>query len=504
MADKAHRGVDQNGQSKTNTTASPASPVMDADLQNKIRSRRSHHKSRLGCRNCKKRRVKVSCFSFNFCLLCLHIPLKIYIRHKNMDRILNLFRSLLCLSSDKYNFLDYRHQTDSFQCDEKKPACTNCLQHSVECDFSAPPVLLSQASPASSSNSSTSTRRFRFKQSKYQPLTEPAPKDESQPPDSVSTGVQCDLSSSHHASGGISFADLELFHHFITSTYSTFGDSADQHREIWQVHVPRCGITFPSIHHLNLAIGALHLAYENPDRRDEYVMKADNHFTFGVRSVTNILSKLDSDNCQMVYLSAVLICFIYFARGPRKGEYLVFSETGQSEWLVLMRGVRYILLSKHDEVFSGILDPGEQEPPKMTLALETELLEQRVHLDAARQFLEENVPESEKELYVSAMEKLIAAFEEMHNIRSIRNDGAVLMPAIIGWIYRLPETFVRQLEDKDSFALVILAHWSVMLKYMTPSWFMEGWDVHVISGIRSSLRVDYHQWIEWPVRTIFG
>ncbi|KAK1141864.1 hypothetical protein N8T08_008377 [Aspergillus melleus] len=277
-----------------------------------------------------------------------------------------------------------------------------------------------------------------------------------------------------------------------------------KHREIWQLHVPRSGISFPSIHHLTLAIAALHLAYENPDRRDDYVTKADSHFTFGVRSVTNVLSKLDSDNCQMVYLSAVLICFIYFARGPRRGEYLVFSESGKSEWLVLMRGVRYILFSKHAEVFSGILDPGEQESPKMTLALETELSEQGAHLSVARQFLDHSVPESEKELYVSGMDKLIASFEEMHNIRSIRGDGANLMPAVIGWIYRLPETFVRRLEDKDSFALVILAHWSVMLKYMAPSWFMEGWDMHVISGIRSSLRVDYHQWIEWPVRTICG
>lgn len=38
----------------------PHRPDMDAELQNKIRSRRSHQKSRLGCRNCKKRRVKVS------------------------------------------------------------------------------------------------------------------------------------------------------------------------------------------------------------------------------------------------------------------------------------------------------------------------------------------------------------------------------------------------------------------------------------------------------------
>lgn len=30
------------------------------DHQDRIRSRRTHHKSRLGCRNCKARRIKVS------------------------------------------------------------------------------------------------------------------------------------------------------------------------------------------------------------------------------------------------------------------------------------------------------------------------------------------------------------------------------------------------------------------------------------------------------------
>lgn len=416
---------------------------------------------------------------------------------------MHLFCSALCLSSSQYDLVEedaYRYEADVFQCDEKKPICTNCSHHSVECDFSSPPAVLSHASPIASS----SHRRYRFKPSKYQPVTESSPSNSDQLLDFTSTGVQCDLSASHHASGGISFADLELFHQFIAKTYATFGDVSEKHRAIWQIHVPRWGITFPSIHHLNLAIAALHLGHENPERRDEYIKKADSHFTFGVRSVTNILSKLDSDNCQMIYLSAVLICFIYFARGPRRGEYLVFSDIGQSEWLVLMRGVRSISGTRHKEVFSGILDPGEQEQPKMTLALETELVEQRVHLDAVRQFLDESVPASEKDLYLSAMETLIAAFEEMHNIRSIKEDGACLMPAVIGWIYRLPETFVQRLEDKDSFALVILAHWSVMLKYLTPTWFMKGWDVHVLSGIRASLRVDYHQWIEWPVRAICG
>ena len=121
--------------------------------------------------------------------------------------------------------------------------------------------------------------------------------------------------------------DLQLFHHFLVSTAPTIVE--DEHGcALWQNHVAQWAIEFPSILHLILALSALHSSHESPSLRDQYLQQADDHFTFGVQSVTALLSGLNADTCQKVYLSAVLVCFAYFGRGPRHGEYIVFSDNG--------------------------------------------------------------------------------------------------------------------------------------------------------------------------------
>lgn len=113
----------------------------------------------------------------------------------------------------------------------------------------------------------------------------------------------------------ILFSSLELFHHFLVPTCSTIADTEEQFA-VWQVHVAQWAIEFPSILHLMLSFFALHMGHEKPEMLDQYLQQADDHSTFGVQSVTAILSEPNADTCQKVYVSAVMICFAYFGRGP--------------------------------------------------------------------------------------------------------------------------------------------------------------------------------------------
>ncbi|KOC16712.1 C6 finger domain protein [Aspergillus flavus AF70] len=435
---------------------------MDSATLNKIRSRRSHHKSRLGCKNCKRRRVKPRGYE----LLCQNVP---------------------------------QHATDMRQCDEKKPSCGNCVNHSIECDFSvSTPTSPSPSPPAASS----AHQRYRFRQSKYQTLASPAP-NEAQRPGGNSIAVQCDFSANISAMVGISFADLQLFHHYLISTYRTLTDEASDPYDVWSIHIPQWGIAFPSILHLMLALSALHLGHEKPELRHQYVMQANDHFTFGIRSVTTVLSQLNSENCQLIYMSAVMICLVYFGHGPRPGEYLVFSSQGKAEWLVLMRGVRSILATNHDKIFSGVLTPQTDDSiQSVSPELQGELRQHHDRIVELKTFIEIQTAGPEKDLYLSAVGSLPDTFDETYTMRSAGKDGVCLLPMVIGWIYRLPEPFVVLLEKKDPFALVILAQWSILLTYMTSSWLFVGWDQHVIKGIRASLEEDFYNWISWPETVI--
>lgn len=273
--------------------------------------------------------------------------------------------------------------------------------------------------------------------------------------------------------------------------------------DIWQKHVAKWSIAYPSILHLILALSALHLSHERPEQREEFVQQADNHFTLGVRSVTAALSQLDEDSCQKAYISTVLICFVYFGRGPRRGEYIVFSDNGSSEWLVLMNGVKVILDSYQEKVFSGIFEPkGDSHTRNISPPLRGELDEYAVHIQDVQRLVEQTALETDCALYVAAINDLLKMASEIYEKRSAQRPSMGLMQVLMGWLYRLPRRMVTLLEHKEPQALILLAYWAVLLKSMRSVWLMKGWDEHVLSGIRASLHPDSQQWIEWPLRQL--
>lgn len=274
---------------------------------------------------------------------------------------------------------------------------------------------------------------------------------------------------------------------------------------VWQKYLVEWGIEFPSILHLILALSALHLAHEQPARRDQYLQQADDHFTFGIRSVTSVLSQLNAENCQKIYMSAILICFIYFGRGPRPKEFLIFSASGPAEWLMLMRGVRLIVESHHARVFSGLLEPkSNNKSHDLTPEMRSELHEHTVHTEAVQRLVERDIPnEEDLARHLAAIQNLLEIMREVYERRSAGSSGVDLMDLLIGWVYRLSEEMVGSLERKEPYALVILAYWAVLLKYMDSAWFMDGWAEHVLSGISTCLDEEFRPWIEWPMKQVF-
>ena len=317
-----------------------------------------------------------------------------------------------------------------------------------------------------------------------------------------STGTQCDISTTI-SSGGISLDDLHLFHHFTVATYKTVVDEVNGYN-LWQIRVPQWSASFPSILHLILALSALHLSHERPDLREAYIQQADNHFTFGVRSITAILSQLDEGNCQKVYISTVLICFVYFGRGPHVGEYLVFSDRGPAEWIMLMHGVKLVLQSFREKIFCGILRSESGSFIRgIKPSLQSEWREHATQIQKVKSLVEQEISDNtDRFMYVSAIYDLLSTLNEVYENRSTEKASVDLMQVLMGWLYRLPGEFVSFLERKEPLSLVVFAHWAVLLQYMRSVWFMKGWDAHILSGIRSSLHPDFQSRIEWPLRQV--
>ncbi|KAH7067641.1 hypothetical protein BKA63DRAFT_121959 [Paraphoma chrysanthemicola] len=353
-------------------------------------TRRSHRKSRAGCKQCKTRRIK---------------------------------------------------------CDEEKPSCANCKRRNVRCSYET-------SKPAG---------------------------------DSVQAKVLSDFKD-------FPLSEIELTYHWTTTTcqsLSIWPSGAAGWRSLME------DVAFHHQHvlHLMFALTALQLSQCRPDRREAYVAKADYHYEKALSAVTPDLAAIDSNNCDAIFVSVQLICFVNWARGPEPGEFLAFGEHGRSDWLVMFRGIRTTLSSYGRHNFTKTLEPAKRSKLRPLPPMEEpcdymeQLSELRAHVTAVCLL-------SEKDDNAQAIDILQECYFNRYN--GVDSE----LHVSFAWLYKLSDAFLDRLQAHDSIALVIYAHFVVLMHEMERFWYLKGWTHHVMSGIFAALATEHIAWIRWPMAKI--
>ncbi|KAM3413789.1 hypothetical protein BST61_g10473 [Cercospora zeina] len=71
---------------------------------------------------------------------------------------------------------------------------------------------------------------------------------------------------------------------------------------------------------------------------------------------------------------------------------------------------------------------------------------------------------------------------------------------IFAWIFRCNPDYLSSLQTRRPMALVLLAHHCVLLALLKHVWYMEGWVEHIVEAIQRDLHPSYRHWLEWPLR----
>jgi hypothetical protein len=308
----------------------------------------------------------------------------------------------------------------------------------------------------------------------------------------------------------LNVADIELLHQYLTATYTGLAGRNPPIETFWRINALHVGFAHHFVLHFPLALSALHLAYLRPDRREHYVTQAEHHFSIGLREVTKLLPRLDADNCQALYISAVLVCYYTWAKGPSPGDFLVFSDQGPAVWMPLLRGVRSIIQTAGPEfLFSGLLAPMKAGPSRVTQS--TAAQEQRPRVDweepmqEFRRFIvasssSSSSAEANSELYLQALDSMVPCFEATYGKGEAGTyDGSPVNQVVFRWLYCIEETFVRCLQRKQPIALIILAYFALLMRILDHHWFMHGWVEHILTGIHGFLDEEYLVWLRWPM-----
>ncbi|KAK4252269.1 hypothetical protein C7999DRAFT_26993 [Corynascus novoguineensis] len=216
--------------------------------------RRSHKKSRSGCRRCKARKIK---------------------------------------------------------CDEVHPRCGNCVKHGVPCDFEHPEVLAelraaaAAAAAVESPSTPASTVNYGSPVSRHGSVV---------PGHSAGSAPLCRApptpAVSQTTPPGHRLLELRLMHHYTAMTCKTFTFTAPVTEDIWKITVP--ALAFSGSQHLAdaiLAVAALHLRSMMPNDK-ELVRASHAYMAASLAEYSAALTKgINSSNAESLFLTSALIAF---------------------------------------------------------------------------------------------------------------------------------------------------------------------------------------------------
>lgn len=283
--------------------------------------------------------------------------------------------------------------------------------------------------------------------------------------------------------------------HWCSTTYLSI--SLDSTAEwIWQTIVPQEAMHHPFLVHGILALSALDQAHSSHGKiREERLKVAQRHqtrATAGLACIRRLGDHLSLSACNAVFAFSCIMIYYAFAfsllvKPVRSGRTL--DELCQV--LLQIRESIDIMLQVIDRVKDGELGPlirKDKSRPKMPDTSRLAILSLR-RLNA---ILASRHPRHETDVYEATMEHLGSALERLA-------EGGEPTVIAIRWIFRIPSRFVGLVRERQPFALVILAHFAVIMHSLRGHWWMGDWGMNVLEDIGQTLDVEWRQSISWAI-----
>ncbi|RMJ16534.1 hypothetical protein CDV36_003796 [Fusarium kuroshium] len=309
---------------------------------------------------------------------------------------------------------------------------------------------------------------------------------------------------------------MELIHHYTVTGYLAIS-SAKTTRDTLQHTVPRLAFSHDYLLHQILSFSALHLAYLHPETRGQYWHLASQHQNESIKGMRSALMQdVTSQSCHPLYLSSILLAFNAFGRLDNYRDESECDTTFEKEaginspcldsLLDIFRsihGISTILCSSELDLRSGPLkalfdwpsDPRVSAPHLQSVGVEMSLTLSRLPVPPTPFDEESRVI---FEAGTSLIESIVAVTRTLHS------ETPSEMRAVFFWPIRASAKFVDLARRREPSAMVIIAHYCVLLHLAEEScWFLKGWAAAVLNPIAVQLRgTSFEKLIRWPTDTV--
>lgn len=406
-------------------------------------SRRPHNKSRNGCLECKRRHIRVRPFVSN-------------------------------LRLDLCSF-----ETDQFQkCDETHPICAGCGAAQIRCSF------LSKDSPFIVPALSHGHLHVASPSPVATTPSIPAP-----------TSAVPDTTSSHEISApySLNMTHLELFNNLSSREFLSFEEPGQLDVMPTAVYI-KYALSTPYLMHQLLAISALELSIRTVQSRifyHEYATGLQNR-ALSLFNESNSVLEVTPTNCAHVFLfstsvAAHLLCdTLHYQRESLEKFIDKFTHC-----LIVWRGVLAIIgQCRH------LLSKTELEP-RLNLS---RVLEQSTQTSGSEcHALWDLINTADVALPTrKAYQESVVYLQQVFDAQRAASGNTTRVPLAVAWPILISPEFIDMLRQRQEEAIIILAHYAVLLHRGRDIWLIGEVGRFLIESICGSLDAKWQEWLKFP------
>ncbi|KAL3476773.1 hypothetical protein BJX99DRAFT_227315 [Aspergillus californicus] len=365
------------------------------------------------------------------------------------------------------------------KCGRQNPQCSSCHNRNLICEYLKPrapttwPKIKSRTStPSISPPAKASPSMVEPAFMEYQDIMEPS-----------ATGSP---------SRELNIQDLELMMQWCTTTHRSVSRNSTVEC-IWQAVVPREAMNHQFLMHGILALSALHLAVTSDgDTKEHYIRMSQAHQSQALFGLRKVSGKLKPYHCNAAFTMSNLMMIFSFAlseitgqnpsRSPLDELYQVFTTTRESV---------DVLTDMTEWIGNGELKPllqYDKAQPKMPDTSRLAIMS-LVQLNAN---LAHQDPHHDKDVYDTTIKHLGYSLDRVSR-------GGETMIIAFQWIFQVPSKYMELYREREPFALVILAHYAVIIHFLRRHWWMGEWANRLIQDIGQHLDANWRNSISWAL-----
>lgn len=411
-----------------------ASVVQDLGLKiPNLRVKRPHTKSRLGCKTCKRRRVKVR--------------IKPRLGHKN-----------------EYDLMTFGPP----QCDEAKPRCGSCQFRDLDCVYASE------------------------ERSKIIHLTTADSPHHSKSPDSSPSSSPGDIGSSPELPG-TDITETALTQYFLTHSVPSFTyiSNRPSQNEFWSTLTPSLAYTSPLVRHGMLAIAAIDMYFAT--QKEEPLRLAEYHGDLAIKKCGIHLQNIVPEEFDYILVGSRMLCLLGFAFWRNYREHgITVGNSKAWTWVNMIRGVAAVQKTITSSADRGHSLAEKDLAEEMNPILGNGAAEEGVSFHAIsdrQKVLLDFIQQSAAERFVALRAALKARWNDLGDrvagefqaaIEHLEYSTAHLFSPLVQsywrtmcmWPCSISPELVDRLTNSDGFALAIHAHWFMLVMLVEDLWWV--------------------------------